>query len=93
MDMGICKTKGFIGGMGGAGAASLLIITLVLYPGQTSLAEELSELEIMVAQEKVKTAILEDNIQDIRDELHVIDEKQDKMLIILCKDSDSSVCN
>lgn len=86
------KIKQFTAGSS-AGALALFIIFTIMYPNITDNADAIVDL-------KVSQGVILTNIENQGDKLDsmdvsikIVDSKLNKVLILLCKDSTSALCN
>lgn len=89
----ICNSKGFLAGAGGSGALALMIIFVFLIPNYNANAESITDLQIEQAEIIVHLDNNKEIMQGLESHLDKMDDKLDKLTIITCKNSDSSLCN
>lgn len=89
----MCKSKGFLATAGGSGAVALTIILVFLIPNVNANTENINELTITHASITTQQDHERENIQEIKSTLKEMDDKLDKLTIITCKESHSSLCN
>jgi len=89
----ICKNKGVLATAGGSGAVALIIILVFLIPNVNANTENINELAITHASIITQQEHERENILEIKTTLKEMDDKLDKLTIITCKQSQSSLCN